>query len=270
MSLSIRCLADHEQDGKDLDLTQNKPDKTEAVTSEGSHHATGLVQEHSRSLDRTHLEKPNEELTTRVGRLNGLIRNWTQRLNAQDLRKTIPVLGMRSLLDQLSQVLFGSHQTKREITFGWLNENVRNVLGVTIGKESGCRIELHPTLTSHLAKYAFPNAFDGRMECRLATLIHELCHAFFQLNRCRQCYNQTGHGDAWQKLAQKVEQVSSKILCVRMDLDRRLVLFCEEENFQRKSRGRSDWEEFNLADTFVGRVAFERPELLDEGLVRKC
>jgi hypothetical protein len=108
MSLSIRCLANHEQDGKDLDLTQNKPDKTEAVTSEGSHHATGLVQEHSRWLDRTHLEKPNEDLTTRVGRLNDLIRNWTQRLNAQDLRKTIPVLGMRSLLDQLSQVLFGS------------------------------------------------------------------------------------------------------------------------------------------------------------------
>jgi hypothetical protein len=64
--------------------------------------------------------------------------------------------------------------------------------------------------------------------------------------------------------------VSSKILCMRMDLDRRLGLFCEEEIFQRKSRGRSDWEEFNLADTFVGRVAFERPELLHEGLVRKC
>ena len=55
-----------------------------------------------------------------------------------------------------------------------------------------------------------------------------------------------------------------------MDLDRCLSLTCDEEKLGIKSRGRLDWDEFNLADTVVGRVAFKIPILLHPETVKMC
>jgi hypothetical protein len=252
----MRHCIHHERDEEELNLNQRKPNERKTVACKHSHHlishmftskrrrnakATRLAQHHVRWLDYTYLKRrdtlqvsrtlqkatnimrPNEEVVACVRHLNGLVSIWTERLNALDLRKTMSVSNMTTLLNQLSTVFFSSsiflRQTKRSITFSWLDEDEPDNLGEYIPMKHGCEIKLHLTLISWPIEDTLLNDPNGRKRCRLQTLIHELCHAFFLLNACRKCGIQIDHGDAWQKLAQKMEQVSSKLLGMDIDLE---------------------------------------------------
>ena len=254
----------------------------EAITPEppctsGCTEPTLLVEQHIRWLHSTHFGKPNEEMAARVRRLNDLISNWKERLDAKDLRKTLSEEEMTGLLNDLSETFFDAElvppQPSFQVQFDWVDDhdkNKWNILGVTIHKSYGCLIKLDPNVVNPLNHWVFPKVFDKRRQGRLGTLVHELCHAFFCRHICENCQSRVSHGMAWQQLALELEHVSSNLLGLRMDLDRCLSLTCDEEKLGIKSRGRLDWDEFNLADTVVGRMAFKKPYLLHPKTVKMC
>jgi hypothetical protein len=181
---------------------------------------------------------------------------------------------MTKLLDQLSLVLFSRHlissHTIIQITFGWLPEEDQAYLGVTRSMPYGCRIELRPAETCTLAAEAFPIPFNGPMQSRLATLIHEFCHSLLHVKICRWCCGEVKHGAVWQKLARQTERISTQILGMRIDLTRCSSLLRDEDDSQIYSTEHWDWTDFNPDNTVDGRVALKQPELLADAMVYRC
>jgi hypothetical protein len=111
---------------------------------------------------------------------------------------------------------------------------------------------------------------------RLAALIHKLSHAFLLMYACRRCPDWLvqegigGHGEAWQALAQKLEQIASKLLGYEFDLSRVVSLMHDQNTHQRLARGREDWIAFGFDDALSAKTILHSPEKFQPWLVERC
>jgi hypothetical protein len=98
------------------------------------------------------------------------------------------------------------------------------------------RIRLNPTAVEYPLGRVPDNlaeVFHHRAVFRIATLLHEVCHAFLQKYSCIRCTDRqeqvnyfTGHGWAWQRIAAQVEFMAQLKLGLPLDLGR----FCSIQN----------------------------------------
>ena len=114
------------------------------------------------------------------------------------------------------------------------------------------------------------------MYIRISVLLHELCHAMLQIYECRKCssyefeLSYRGHGEAWQLLAAKIEEVTSSIFGIRLDLNSTLSLFIDEKLHKRPKSKSRDWERFMFEQTLVGHAMVLTPEKLPPKLCARA
>jgi hypothetical protein len=239
--------------------------------------AKELAKYHIAWLDQTYLQEKNEQDIVGVLCLKEMIKTLAPRLSAEDLRITMSATDMTNLLKQLSEVFFNSviplDPTETQAIFEWLPASESHKGGNTSIQNLLPRIRLHPTLRDHPPWWV---GEDAMIYKRLSTLIHELSHAFFLMYACQRCPDWPvqegigGHGEAWQALAQKLEQVASKLLEYEFDLSRVASLIWDQDNHQRLARGKEDWMAFGFDDAPSAKTILESPEKFHPWLVDGC
>lgn len=187
-----------------------------------------LVRDHIAMLDRVYLGHENFQETTACLRLQALVYVWRAKLGSLDLLKTMSSEEMERFLQSLNLVFFFGLIPFNDKPFRWADKSTTYYGRSTIYEDQRMEpiISLNPTL---IAPDAYPEDFSYlnlRGRNRLATLLHELCHAFIHIFACPSCpmftksEGSSGHGRAWQVLAAKVEDVALKLLNLRIDLGR--------------------------------------------------
>lgn len=159
-------------------------------------------------------------------RLKSLLQIWKSNLTGPDMRHTISPAQLQHLFAHLNNVFFAgavpSHRKALSTGFSWLPESKKNCFGVSyFNPIIGTQLFLHPKLYRHNSN---ANDLDMRWRNRIGTILHEMCHAFLKAYTCRSCsmhdhcVGSRGHGRAWQILAEKIEEVATRLLdgCVDM------------------------------------------------------
>jgi hypothetical protein len=238
--------------------------------------AKTLARDHIAWLDQTYPRKKDQPDSVSLIRLKKMIRKWTPCLNAADLQESMSTSDMAILLRQLSQVFFDSviplDDTEYHSVFEWMPASKTQTWGDTAADGLLLRIRLHPTLR-RTAMYSGGNAL---MYQRLATLLHELGYAFFYTYACRQCPDWSiqigtdGHGEAWQALTKKIEQVASQLLAFAFDMNRVFGLMNDQDRYQRLVEEKKDWKAFGFDDAPFGRAIFRSPEKFPPSVVDRC
>ena len=134
------------------------------------------------------------------------------------------------------------------------------------------RIRLNPTRVEWPSGRVPDNLvelFYHRAIFRIATLLHEICHAFLQKYACRACTDQqeqlghfTGHGWAWQRIAARVESMARLKLKLPVDLGR----FC---SIQCNWHDQATWPSMDEVDQWDLQDALTWPPEIDMVELRK-
>jgi hypothetical protein len=99
LSVQFVRLAHRKNNALRSSLDPSKSEKCEPKT---------LTKNHIAWHDQTYLRKKSRQDNYGVLRFQDMVRDWTPRLNADDLRDTMSTTDMTTLLKQLSEVFFGA------------------------------------------------------------------------------------------------------------------------------------------------------------------
>ena len=171
-----------------------------------------------------YFDRPIDTLnTTQLTALKN-IQNWIQYYmslifpntpaeSPASLNEVFSIPSIRDLWTQINVLFFGSDMFYRKSKFRWLTEfhiQYPDVMGAA-WRDYYYNITIEPTLDS----------FD-----MLGTLLHEICHSFFQQYSCQSCRSRAGnlcsdgHGRAWQILSSAMERKFTEFTGLPIDLGR--------------------------------------------------
>ncbi|EMD86870.1 hypothetical protein COCHEDRAFT_1227903 [Bipolaris maydis C5] len=195
----------------------------------GDYEAMTLVRHHMAWLDATYLH-PSAHITPAVHQLRSLLKAWHPQITGLDMRRTLSVAQLTTLFTHLNRVFFSgcvpTHNATLTAGFSYLPEQQRDCFGKSLFNPLiGTQILVHPTLYRGAGTPSHhPDIL--RLNNRLGTIIHEMCHAFLKAYSCRSCSmheacdGATGHGRAWQLLAKKLEEAACVVLGGEVDMGR--------------------------------------------------
>ena len=204
----------------------------------GTYEAMSLVRHHIAWLDATYIH-PSASPTPAVKQLRAILTTWQPHLSSPNLRHTLSTRQLNTLFTHLNAVFFNScvppHNATLTAGFSYLSEKSTDCFGKSFfNPVVGTQLLLHPCMWR--GQHAHGDAGDAEKpsrnraststNARIATLLHEMAHAYLKAYVCASCpthdssVGSRGHGRAWQLLAAKIEQVASVVLDQAMDLGR--------------------------------------------------
>ncbi|RMZ73748.1 hypothetical protein GMOD_00004536 [Pyrenophora seminiperda CCB06] len=208
------------------------------LTFHGTYEAMSLVRHHMAWLDATYIH-PSASPTPAVKQLRALVTTWHPHLSSSNLRHTLSTRQLNALFTHLNTVFFNGcvppHNATLTAGFSYLSETSTDCFGKSFFNPLiGTQLLLHPCL--YRGQHAHPAGVDAEkhsrkragtaVNARIATLLHEMAHAYLKAYACASCpthdasIGKRGHGRAWQLLAAKIEHVASVVLGHGMDLGR--------------------------------------------------
>ncbi|KAE8855764.1 hypothetical protein PTNB73_10050 [Pyrenophora teres f. teres] len=204
----------------------------------GTYEAMSLVRHHIAWLDATYIH-PSATPTPAVKQLGALLTTWHPHLSSANLRHTLSTRQLATLFSHLNTVFFNGcippHNATLTAGFGYLCDTATDCFGKSsFNPLLGTQILLHPCLwrgqhtsthghgttdaeKSSSSRYT-KNTTTRSITSRIATLLHEMSHAYLKAYACATCPTHAssigplGHGRAWQCLAAKLEHVAAVIL----------------------------------------------------------